>query len=147
MLITDHINLTFRSPLFGPTLPGEIRFPDMSDPYDGELRAWARAVARDLGIAMEEGVYAGVQGPSYETPAEIRFLEGAGADAVGMSTIAEVVAARARGIRCAGISIIANQAAGIIPVRLSHADVIRAASGAAEMLGRLLTGIVGRLPG
>src|SRR5438094_6252964 len=102
MLIADHLNLMFRNPLVGPVVEGDQRFPDMSDPYDAELRASARTVARAEGIVLEEGVYAALLGPSFETPAEIRMLERLGADAVGMSTVPEVIAARARGLRCLG---------------------------------------------
>jgi purine-nucleoside phosphorylase len=145
MLIADHVNLTFRNPLVGPVLPGEERFPDMSDPYDRGLRGLAREVARSERIALEEGVYAGVLGPSYETPAEIRMLERLGADAVGMSTVTEVIAARARGIRCLGISTVTNLAAGISPTRLSHQEVMRVADRVAGALGVLVEGIVARL--
>jgi purine-nucleoside phosphorylase len=142
MLVADHLNLTFANPLIGGVLPEELRFPDMSDPYDSELRTLARAVARQAGIPLEEGVYAGVTGPSYETAAEIRMLERLGADAVGMSTVQEVVAARARGLRCLGISTITNLAAGLTPARLSHDDVVRTSQGVAEALGQLVAGIV-----
>ncbi len=145
MLVADHVNLTFRNPLIGPALPGEERFPDMSDPYDAALRAVAREVARERSIRLDEGVYAGVLGPSYETPAEIRMLERLGADAVGMSTVTEVVAARARGLRCVGVSTITNPAAGITPARLSHAEVMAAAERAKGALGSLVEGIVARL--
>ena len=104
------------------------------------------AVARELGIALNEGVYAGVCGPSYETAVEIRWLERAGADAVGMSTVLEVVAARARGLRCLGISIITNPAAGMAPQPLSHAEVMSTARGASDDLVRLVSGILKRLP-
>src|SRR5205823_12904387 len=113
MLIADHINLMFRNPLVGPVAPGDERFPDMSDPYDPTLRQLARDVARTERIPLEEGVYAGVLGPSFETPAEIRMLQRLGADAVGMSTVPEVIAARARGVRCLGFSSITNTAAGL----------------------------------
>src|SRR2546422_10971199 len=86
MLIADHINLMFRNPLVGPVAEGEERFPDMSDPYDPELRAVARDVARSQRIALEEGVYAALLGPSFETPAEVRMLARLGADAVGVAT-------------------------------------------------------------
>jgi purine-nucleoside phosphorylase len=145
MLIADHVNLTFRNPLTGRTLPEEERFPDMSAPYDPGLRSLARAVARERGIGLEEGVYAGVLGPSYETPAEIRMLERLGADAVGMSTVAEVIAARARGLRCLGISAITNPAAGIGATRLSHAEVVAAAERVKGDFGALVEGIVARL--
>jgi purine-nucleoside phosphorylase len=142
MLIADQLNLTFVNPLVGGLMRDELRFPDMSDPYDLELRGLARAVAQHSRIFLEEGVYAGVSGPSYETPAEIRMLERWGADAVGMSTVHEVVAARARGLRCLGISTITNLAAGLTPVRLSHHEVIRASRRAAQALGELVAGIV-----
>jgi purine-nucleoside phosphorylase len=145
MMIADHVNLTFRNPLIGPLLPGEERFPDMSDPYDGALRALAREVARARGIPLEEGVYLQVLGPSYETPAEIRMAERMGADAVGMSTAVEVIAARARGVRCLAFSTITNPAAGITGERLSHAEVIEVAARVAGDLERLVEGVVVRL--
>jgi len=145
MLIADHLNLTFRNPLIGPQFEGEERFPDMSDPYDPELRRLARDVARRSGVHLEEGVYAGLLGPSYETPAEVRMLERFGADAVGMSTVIEVIAARARGMRCLGISTITNPAAGLSPVKLSHEEVMEAARKVAGELGRLVEGIVAGL--
>jgi purine-nucleoside phosphorylase len=145
MLIADTLNVSFRSPLVGAVQPGETRFPDMSDPWDAALRGVAREVAAAEGVALEEGVYAGVLGPSYETPAEIRMLERLGADAVGMSTVTEVIAARAAGLRCLGISTITNLAAGISPTPLSHAEVIAAAEAAGADLGRLLEGVVERL--
>ena len=146
MMIADHVNLAFRNPLIGPVLPGETRFPDMSDPYDGELRALAREVARERGIRLEEGVYLQLLGPSYETPAEVRMVERLGADAVGMSTTVEVVAARARGVRCLGFSTITNPAAGITGERLEHAEVMEVAKRVAGDLARLVEGVVERLP-
>jgi len=145
MLIADHLNLTFRNPLIGPVLPGEERFPDMSEPYDGALRALAREVARERKIALEEGVYMQLLGPSYETPTEVRMAERLGADAVGMSTAVEVVAARARGMRCVAFSTITNAAAGITGERLSHAEVMEVAARVAGDLERLVEGIVGGL--
>jgi purine-nucleoside phosphorylase len=145
MMIADHVNLTFRNPLIGPVLPGEERFPDMSQPYDGALRALAREVARERRIALEEGVYMQLPGPSYETPAEVRMAERLGADAVGMSTAVEVIAARARGIRCLAFSTITNPAAGITGERLSHAEVMEVAARVAGDLERLVEGIVGGL--
>ncbi len=145
MLIADQLNLSFRNPLFGPVRAGEERFPDMSATYDPVLRDLARSVARDLGVSLEEGVYAGLIGPSYETPAEIRMLERLGADAVGMSTVLEVIAARANGIRCLGISTITNFAAGISPVALSHAEVMETAAEVGRVLGNLVEGLVGAL--
>lgn len=145
MLIADQVNLTFRNPLHGAVRPGEERFPDMSAPYDEGLRASAHAVARAHGVPLEDGVYAGVAGPSYETAAEIRMLDRLGADAVGMSTVLEVVAARALGMRCLGIATITNHATGISAAPLSHEEVLGAAAGAGRSLGGLLEGIVARL--
>lgn len=146
MLVADHLNLTFRNPLIGRLVPGETRFPDMSEPYDGALRALARRTAVEESIPLEEGVYAGVLGPSYETPAEIQALGRLGADAVGMSTVFEVVAARARGLRCLALSTITNRAAGLSTERLSHEAVIAMGAAAGTALGRLLAGLLARLP-
>ena len=142
MLIADHLNLMFRNPLTGPVEEGDERFPDMSDPYDADLRALARRVAVERGIALEEGVYAGLLGPSYETKAEIEMLKRIGADAVGMSTVPEIVAARARGIRCLGISIITNAAAGLGGQTLSHQEVLDASDGVRDRLTALVRGVV-----
>lgn len=142
MLIADHINLLWRNPLFGPVAEGETRFPDMSAPYDAGLRAIARHVARDAGIALEEGVYAAVLGPSFETPAEIRMLQRIGADAVGMSTVPEVLVARARGLRVLGVSTIANYGAGITPNRLTHEEVLEAGRQASHDLETLVRGVL-----
>ena len=117
----------------------------MSDPYDRELRALARDVARQEKITLEEGVYAGLLGPSYETPAEIRMLERLGADAVGMSTVPEVIVARARGIRCLGFSSITNVAAGLSAASLSHEEVLAAGARVAGQLGALVRGVVRRI--
>ena len=144
MLMADHINMMFRNPLIGQTVPGEERFPDMSDPYDPELRRLARLVARERGVAVEEGVYAGLLGPSYETGAEVRMLERLGADAVGMSTVVEVIAARARGIRCLGISTITNAAAGTTAAKLSHAEVMEVADRVKGELGAVVAEVVKR---
>jgi purine-nucleoside phosphorylase len=145
MLISDHINLSSRNPLTGPVLPGEERFPDMSDPYDRALRSIARKVALRERVALAEGVYVQLLGPSYETPAEIRMLERLGADAVGMSTVIEVVAARARGMRCLGFSAVTNPAAGILPVKLNHVEVMETARRVAGELGTIITGVVAEL--
>lgn len=142
MLVADQVNLSFRNALFGPVAPGERRFPDMSDPYDGDLRRLARQAAREAQIGLREGIYAGVLGPSYETPAEIRMLRRLGADAVGMSTVLEVVVARALGIRCVGCSIITNRAAGLGSGRLTHAEVLERAQQAGTSLYRLLGGML-----
>jgi purine-nucleoside phosphorylase len=145
MLIADQINLSFRNALFGPALPGEIRFPDMSDPYDPGLRAIAREVARRRKIPLAEGVYVGLLGPSYETPAEIRMLERLGADAVGMSTVLEVIAARAAGLRCLGFSAITNPAAGVTLAKLDHLEVMEVAYRIAGELAALIEGVVAEL--
>jgi purine-nucleoside phosphorylase len=145
MLIADHVNLMFRNPLIGPALEGEERFPDMSDPYDRELRQLARDVARERRIALDEGVYVGLLGPSYETPAEIRMLQRFGVDAVGMSTVPEVIVARARGIQCVGFSTITNLAAGISPTALSHQEVLEVGRQVGDALGAIVQGVIARL--
>ena len=145
MLIADHINLTFRNPLIGKLLPQEERFPDMSDPYDHDLRSLARQVARDRRLLLNEGVYAQLLGPSFETPSEIRMLERLGADAVGMSTVLEVIAARARSVRCLGFSVVTNPAAGISPTKLNHEEVMETAKRVTGQLGALIEGIIERL--
>jgi purine-nucleoside phosphorylase len=142
MLIADQINLSFRNGLFGPSLPGEVRFPDMSDGYDPALRRLAHEVARTRKVPLAEGVYVGLLGPSYETPAEIRMLERLGADAVGMSTVIEVIAARAAGIRCLGFSAITNPAAGVTSNKLDHLEVMEVAYRVAGQLAALIEGVV-----
>ena len=145
MLIADHINLMWRNPLIGPAEPNEQRFPIMHEPYDGELRALARTVAREAGIPLEEGVYVGLLGPSYETPAEVRMLERLGADAVGMSTVPEVLVARSRGMRCLGFSSITNPGAGITGEALSHQEVLAVSEQVARRLSVVVKGVLGRL--
>lgn len=145
MLIADHLNFQFQSPLIGAVRKGEERFPDMSSPYDPALRALARSVAEERGVQLEEGVYAGLLGPSYETPAEVRMLERLGADAVGMSTVAEVIAARALGLRCMGISTVTNLASGIGHGVLSHAEVMETARTVQRDMVTLFRGIVERI--
>lgn len=144
MLISDHLNLTGRNALEGDALAGEERFPDMSVAYDADLRALARNVAGERGVTLAEGVYAGLLGPNYETPAEIRMLETLGADAVGMSTVIEVIAARARGMRCLGISTITNLAAGVSSHVLSHAEVMETAHRVQQQLGGLVEEVLAR---
>jgi purine-nucleoside phosphorylase len=127
MLIRDHISLFCPNPLIGPNEASlGPRFPDMSSAYSESLRQLARGCARRLKFALKEGVYASVTGPSYESPAEIAMLKRLGADAVGMSTVPEVIVARHMGIECLGISNIANAAAGISKQPLSHAEVLEA---------------------
>jgi purine-nucleoside phosphorylase len=142
MLVADHINLTHRSALAGAVKFGEERFPDMSAPYDAALRATALDAARALGIPLTEGVYAGLLGPSYETPAEIRMLRRLGADAVGMSTVNEVIVARALGMRVLALSVITNLAAGVSAQPLSHDDVLAAGRLVARDVERLVRAVV-----
>lgn len=139
MLIRDHINLTGRNPLCGPNdAHSGPRFPDMTEAYDGRLRMRAREVARTLGVPLPEGVYLGLTGPSFETPAEIRMAAALGADAVGMSTVLEVIAARHCGLRVLGISCITNAAAGLRDERLSAQEVVAAAARSLPDLSALL---------
>lgn len=145
MIIEDHLNLMFRNPLVGSLEVGDERFPDMSAAYDPELRAVAAAVAAEQGVTVHGGVYAGLLGPTYETPAEVRMLERLGADAVGMSTVPEVIMARAMGMRVLGISCITNQACGISPHPLSHAEVIETTTRVASQFEGLIEGVVARL--
>jgi len=133
MLITDHINLFATNPLIG--LNDERlgpRFPDMTEAYSPRLIAEADKAAKSLGMSFRRGVYAGVSGPCYETAAEIRYLQRGGADAVGMSTVPEVIAARYLGLEVLGISCITNMATGIAKVRHSHEAVVKTANEAAE---------------
>ena len=131
MVIEDHINLMWRNPLTGPLEAGETRFPDMSDPYDPALRSLLHQAALRAKVRVVEGVYAGLLGPTYETPSEVRMLERLGIDAVGMSTVPEVIVARALGMRVAGMSCIANLAAGMTSSPISHADVLAGSARAA----------------
>ena len=145
MLVRDHINLMFGNPLIGAVQPGDERFPDMSAPYDPGLRRLLRQTAREQGTVLEEGVYCGLSGPAYETPAEVRVLERLGADAVGMSTVPEVIVARALGMRVAALSCITNPAAGLALAPVSHAEVIEVTAAAAARFERLIEGTVAKL--
>ncbi|MCX7847059.1 MAG: purine-nucleoside phosphorylase [bacterium] len=139
MCIDDQINLQGTNPLIGANEGGYgPRFPDMSCAYDKELREILDSAARAEGIELRHGVYAGVLGPAYETPAEVRMLRILGADAVGMSTVGEAIAARHMGARVCGISLITNKAAGVGKGELSHEEVKRVAAGAAGRCMRLL---------
>lgn len=142
MLIADHLNLTGRNPCQGSVVEGEARFHDMSVPYDAALRDSVKRLATERGIALGEGVYAGLLGPSYETAAEIRMLRTLGADAVGMSTVVEVIAARARGMQCLGVSLITNPAAGTFDGVLDHTEVMAAAEEAGGRLGDLIEAVI-----
>jgi purine-nucleoside phosphorylase len=145
MVIADHLNLMFQNPLIGAVISGDERFPDMSDPYDPALRRLLHEVARGLGQSLVEGVYAGLLGPTYETPSEVRMLERMGADATGMSTVPEVIVARAIGMRVAGVSCITNPAAGISPTPLHHAEVLETSARVAGQFEALIEGFVARL--
>lgn len=145
MVIADHLNLMFRNPLIGPLVPGDVRFPDMSDPYDPALRRHLHEVARAAGVPLQDGVYCGLTGPTYETPAEVRMLERLGADAVGMSTVPEVIAARAMGMRCAGVSVITNPAAGLSLAPLAHDEVVEVGRQVAPRFEALVEGFVASL--
>jgi purine-nucleoside phosphorylase len=142
MLLSDQINLTGDSPLVGwPGPPGGVPFVPMRDAYDPGLRSLARDVAREQGMVLFDGVYAGLLGPAFETPAEVRYLRTVGADVVGMSTVPEVIAARALGLSVLGFSLVTNAAAG---EGLSHVEVLEAGERAQLALTRLLVGILGR---
>jgi purine-nucleoside phosphorylase len=145
MLIRDHINLMFRNPLTGAVEPGDIRFPDMSAPYDAALGEFARQAAAEQGIVLREGVYAASTGPAYETAAEVRMLALLGADATGMSTVPEVIVARAIGMRVLGFSCITNMACGLSNMPITHAEVLETTARAAEKFKRLVRGVVERL--
>lgn len=145
MLLSDHLNLMFRNPLIGPLVEGEERFPDMTEAYDPGLRKLAETMAAKLELPLEEGVYAALLGPSYETPAEVRMLERMGADAVGMSTVPEVIVARARGMKCLGFSIVTNPAAGLSGANLSHEEVLEVGAKSGAKLGDLITEVVKKL--
>jgi purine-nucleoside phosphorylase len=145
MIIRDHVNLTWRNPLTGTVVPGDERFPDMSDPWDPTLRALLRESAAAVGVPVTEGVYFGLSGPSYETPAEVRMLEKLGADAVGMSTVHEVIVARAIGMRVAGMSCITNLGAGLSDRPISHAEVLEVMKAAGEKFEEVAIEFVRRL--
>ncbi|MBI3273199.1 MAG: purine-nucleoside phosphorylase [Planctomycetes bacterium] len=143
MLIVDHINLLGMNPLRGPNVDElGTRFPDMSAAYDRDLAKLAERVAGEEGIPLKPGVYLATPGPSYETPAEVRMMRLLGADAVGMSSVPEVIAARHMGLRVLGVSCITNLAAGISDQALSHEEVIETGRRTAEKFQRLIERIV-----
>lgn len=146
MLISDHLNLTGTNPLIGQN-DNELgpRFPDMSQAYSRKLRELARSKAQQAGVSLQEGVYAGLLGPSYETPAEIRMLRTLGADAVGMSTVSEVIVARHAGLEVLGISCISNMASGILDQPLSHEEVIETTDRVREKFLNLVLAIIPEL--
>lgn len=139
MIIADHLNLMGTNPLVGALQPGDIRFPDMTDAYDPGFRRLLRNAAEQLGITLREGVYAGLLGPSYETPSEVKMLRMLGADAVGMSTVPEVIVARALKMRVAGVSCITNAAAGVTGAALSHAEVLETTNRVSAKFESLVT--------
>ncbi len=144
VLISDHINLTGLSPLTGPPAPdvlGLPRFVDLTEAYSARLRD----IARSVEASLEEGVYAGLPGPHYETPAEIRMLRTLGADLVGMSTVHEVIAARHMGADVLGLSLVTNIGAGLSAATIDHAEVLDAGEDAADRMGDLLATVVSRL--
>ena len=148
MLITDHISCFAPNPLIGQNIEElGTRFPDMSSVYDRELCDLIRASAKDLGIKIKEGVYVQLTGPSFETPAEIRMLKSLGADAVGMSTVVEAIAANHCGMRICGISCVCNLAAGLSPNPLTHEEVQEAANAAAPLFKKLVTDSIIRFGG
>jgi len=147
MLISDHLNLTGHSPLIGPNDDAlGPRFPDLTYTYSPRLRALMRQAAVDEGVRLEEGIYAGLTGPTYETPAEIRMLRTLGADAVGMSTVLEAIVARWAGMEVVGVSLVTNPGAGITGEPLSHEEVLEAAAEAGHRFTSLVRRFV-RLAG
>ncbi len=147
MVISDHLNLTGRTPLLGPNADRlGPRFPDLTNVYDPLLRERLHAAARAEGTPLEEGVYVGLLGPSYETPAEVRMLRGLGGDAVGMSTVLEAIACRWAGIDVAGVSLVTNAGAGYTGEPLSHEEVLAAGAEAGPALARVLRRFVRELP-
>lgn len=146
MLISDHINLTGRNPLIGPN-DEELgpRFPDMSQAYSRKLRELAKGIAAEKGVPLQEGVYVGLLGPCYETPAEIRMLRTMGADAVGMSTVSEVIVARHAGLEVLGISCISNMASGILDQPLSHHEVMETTDRVREKFLSLVLSIIPKM--
>jgi purine-nucleoside phosphorylase len=147
MVIRDHLNLTGRTPLFGPNAD-ELgpRFPDLTDAWSPRLRAGLHAAGDAEGVALTEGVYAGLLGPQYETPAEVRMLRTLGADAVGMSTVLECIAARWAGLEVCGVSLVTNAGAGYSGQPLTHEEVLAAGAEAGPGLARVIRRFVGELP-
>lgn len=146
VLISDHINLQGTNPLLGPNDEAlGPRFPDMTEAYSKRLRAIAHETAAALGIRLFEGVYAGLLGPSYETPAEIRYLKAIGADLVGMSTVAEAIAANHMGMEVLGISCVTNIAAGLIDKKLNHQEVLEIGQRVSGKFIALLTALLPKL--
>lgn len=147
MLITDHISFFAPSPLRGSNINEfGVRFPDMCNAYDSALLKIAQAAAEEDGITVKQGIYAFAQGPMFETPAEVRAFRILGADAVGMSTVPEVIVARHSGMKVMGISCITNMAAGVLEEALNHSEVMETANRVGKSFASLVTGIVARWP-
>lgn len=143
MVISDHLNLTYRNPLIGPNDSQlGVRFPDMSEAYSKRLRKLAHEVAASQDFKLQEGVYVGLLGPNYETPAEIRMFRTLGGDSVGMSTVPEVIVARHAGIEVLGFSCISNMASGILDQPLSHAEVMETTEKVKPKFLKLVLGII-----
>lgn len=145
MLITDHINFQPEHPLHGPNIPTGPRFPDMSEAYDRAFLEAARNIAREKGIKVVEGVYLADQGPTYETPAEYKMYRLLGADAVGMSTVPEVIVARHCGIRCFGISIITDLGVEGKIVEVSHEEVQKAANAVQPLMAKIFRELIKKI--
>ena len=142
MIITDHINFMPENPLHGPNVPPGPRFPDMSEPYDKELIAKADEIAAKHGIKVQHGVYLATQGPTYETPAEYRMFARWGADAVGMSTVPEVIVAHQCDIKCFGISIITDLGGLEVPMTITHEEVLRAAEKVQPLMATIMEELI-----
>jgi len=146
MVLSDTINLTGRNPLMGTNDDAMgPRFPDMTEIWDRELRDGLHAAARAEDVELREGIYVGLTGPTYETPAEVRMLRGLGADAVGMSTVMEAVAAHWAGMRVCGVSLVTNPGAGMSPTPLTHQEVLEAANEAGPRLASVISRFVADL--
>lgn len=144
MIITDHINFMPENPLHGPNIPTGPRFPDMGEAYDKELIKLADTIASEHGINVRHGVYLATQGPTYETPSEYRMFALWGADAVGMSTVPEVIVAHHCGIRCFGVSIITDLGVTEHPVTITHEDVQKAANEAQPLMATIMAEMIKR---
>ena len=147
MVISDHLNLTGLTPLRGPNADGlGERFPDLTNAWDPELRERLHAAGRAEGVALEDGVYAGLVGPQYETPAEVRMFRSLGADSVGMSTVLECIAARWAGLKVCGVSLVTNAGAGYTDEILTHDEVLAAGAEAGPRLARVIRRFLADLP-
>lgn len=144
MIITDHINFFPEHPLHGPNFPTGPRFPDMHEPYDHSMIETANKIAAEKGITVKHGVYVGVQGPTFETPAEYRMYRTLGGDAVGMSTVPEVIVARHSGIKVFGVSVITDLGGFDVPVEVSHEEVQEAANTAQPLMTEIMREMIKR---